>query len=80
MLERSTCHYLPLVLLLALLWAGWPMLQSAWTGVFQTESSDLDGEVEVFATRLGLRPGMTLCEMGSANGALISRLGRKVII
>ena len=38
-----------------------------------------DEEVEIFAARLRLQPGMTLCEMGSASGALLSRLAAKVM-
>ena len=49
------------------------------TGVFQTESTDLAEEIEMFAQHMSLESGMSLCEMGSANGAVISRLGQKVM-
>jgi len=49
------------------------------TGVFQTESTDLVAEANVFASRLRLRPGMTICEMGSANGALMTELGHAIM-
>ena len=39
----------------------------------------MEAEVKVFASRMQLRPGMTLCEMGSANGALIKRLAPMVM-
>ena len=50
-----------------------------WTGVFATESSDLDGEANEFALQLKLKPGMTVCEMGSADGSLLARVGRHVM-
>ena len=49
------------------------------TGVFQTYSMDLDAEAQVFAERLNLRPGMTLCEMGSANGDVMAALAPYVM-
>ena len=49
------------------------------TGVFASSSTDLDAEVDVFASRLQLQPGMTLCEMGSADGTFMSRLAPRVM-
>lgn len=49
------------------------------SGVFQTDSTDLEAEAAVYAERLALKPGMTLCEMGSANGALMSLLAAYVM-
>ena len=72
-----------LAVLLVVLIGAWPalvsMIRYQTTGVFETSSSDLDAEVEMFAQRLKLKPGMTLCEMGSANGALMSRLAPRVM-
>jgi len=47
--------------------------------VFRTSSTDLAVEANVFAAELRLRPGMTLCEMGSANGALMTALAPSVM-
>ena len=44
------------------------------------ESEDLESEVKVFADKMGpLAPGMTLCEMGAADGTLLVRLGPLVM-
>lgn len=77
------CAWTCLVLLGALVIVIFPVIKGAVitsiTGVFETESSDIDGEIEVFAHKLQLKPGMTLCEMGSADGTLMSRLAPKVM-
>ena len=78
---RSIIVLLAFLLVLALL-PDTPLhafLVYAVTGVFQTESTDLAVEASVFADRLQLRPGMTVCEMGSANGALMAELGPSVM-
>ena len=55
------------------------MARYYWTGVYATESSDLDAEAQEFAMHLHLRPGMTICEMGSADGSLMVRVGKHVM-
>ena len=73
---RDGCftNWLTIALLAFTAYMAAPLLYEQWTGVFTTESSDLNGEARVFAMRLGLQPGMTLCEMGSANGAIMAKL------
>ena len=50
-----------------------------WTGVFATESSDLVAEAESYAYHMRLKPGMTICEMGSADGSLMALVGKHVM-
>ena len=54
-------------------------LKYYWTGVFATESSDLASEADSYAMHMQLRPGMTICEMGSADGTLMALVGRHVM-
>lgn len=54
-------------------------LRYYWTGLYMTESSDIAGEAKAFASHLQLQPGQTICEMGSANGVLMARVGRHVM-
>ena len=49
------------------------------TGVYATESSDIVGEADSYANLLHLRPGMTICEMGAADGSLMARVGKHVM-
>ena len=42
-------------------------------------SSDLEAEIIVFARVMDLRSGMTICEMGAADGTLLSRLAPYVM-
>jgi predicted methyltransferase len=49
------------------------------TGVFQSTSSDIDAEINVLARMMDLRPGLTICEMGSADGRFLSLLGARVM-
>ena len=74
-----SCTAFKLAITIAFLIYAWPTLISMTSGVFQTSSTDLDEEARVFAARLSLKPGMTLCEMGSANGALLSKLAPYVM-
>ena len=48
-------------------------------GPVKFESSNLDAEVAFFSSKLQLQPGMTICEMGAADGTLLVRLGGKVM-
>lgn len=57
----------------------WAFLKWQWTGVFATESVDLVKEAQAFAAHLQLTPGMTLCEMGSADGTLMALVGKHVM-
>lgn len=50
-----------------------------WTGVYSMESSDMDAEAMAYARHLALRPGMTICEMGAADGSLLARVGKFVM-
>lgn len=54
-------------------------LRYLWTGVYCTDSADLSGESVAYANHLQLRPGMTICEMGSADGALLALVGKHVM-
>ena len=47
-----------------------------WTGVYAMESADFDAEATAYASHLRVRPGMTVCEMGAADGALLARVGK----
>jgi SAM-dependent methyltransferase len=75
------CCLVQLVFFLVVIFmaGGFAVLEGMMTGVFQTESSDMKAEVQLLAQHMGLLPGMSLCEMGSANGAMLSRLGAKVM-
>ncbi|KAL3913861.1 MAG: hypothetical protein SGPRY_007831 [Prymnesium sp.] len=47
--------------------------------VFHSSSANLTEEIEFLASRLLLRPGMTYCEMGSADGTFLARLAPQVM-
>jgi SAM-dependent methyltransferase len=49
------------------------------TGVSETEMDAPDAEAETYAMYMGLKPGMTICEMGAADGSLMVLLGRHVM-
>ena len=48
-------------------------------GVFQSYSHDLAPEVAEIVTLTQLRPGLTYCEMGGANGLFLAALGKAVM-
>ena len=48
-------------------------------GVEGLHSDNLEAETAVFAGAMGLRPGMTICEMGAADGSMLVQLGPKVM-
>ena len=45
-------------------------------GVFNTYSYDIDGEVAFLVEKLKIGPGMTVCEVGSANGLLLNAVAK----
>lgn len=57
--------------------AGEPILLA--NGVFNSASSDLSSELEQIAMVAKLKPGIALCEMGSANGLFLAGLGKYVM-
>ena len=64
----------------ATLWSEVRMqVQYLWTGVAVMASADIEAEAAAYASALRLRPGMTVCEMGAADGALLARVGKRVM-
>ena len=59
----------------------WSYLSWLITGVMPTESEDLAQEAETYEVLMKLRPNsnMTICEMGSGDGALMALVGRSVM-
>lgn len=48
------------------------------SNVFESESTDFDGEVAKLVELLQLKPGMTYCEMGGGDGQFMVALGKAV--
>jgi len=63
---------------------GGPMFE-AWTywtednQVFQSYTWDFTAEVEHMQSIMNLKPGMTYCEMGAANGLFFAQMAKKVM-
>lgn len=49
------------------------------TGVFETQMDSPEAEASTYAMHMRLAPGMTICEMGAADGTLMAHIGKHVM-